>query len=354
MHPQIKKFLESNKTDGFLLTSPKNVRYLSGYTGSNGQVLITPSNETFFTDGRYIEQSEKEVPSSFDKVIYSDIFAGLTEKISEDKTIKRLLFEPGHLTVSMFEKLKKLTPKVEWVGLKEPSANLRIIKKNDEIKKIKKAIQIHTEARDNLVLDLKPGMKESEIALELEFAMRKLGAEKMSFDCIIASGINSALPHANPGEKELAEGEFLTIDCGAIYKGYCSDETITLSVGKPSEKQKNIYNIVKEAHDLAIDAIKPGVKCAEIDKIARDHIEKAGYGKEFSHSLGHGVGLDVHEYPVFSPKSDATLEPGMVVTIEPGIYIGRWGGVRIEDMVLVTENGHELLTTTDKALRSVG
>ncbi|HLB58465.1 MAG TPA: Xaa-Pro peptidase family protein [Bdellovibrionota bacterium] len=353
MNQQVLNCLSNYQVDGFLITDLANVRYLSGFTGSNGQILVTPKGATFLTDGRYIIQSEQEVSPEFQRITYPQMFGGIAEQIL-GQNIKRLLFEPSNLTVRSFNQFQSLTPGVTWVPLKEQSSELRVVKLDEELERIRQAIQIAHEALEETLTLLRSGVSEHDLALHLEFAMKKRGADDLSFDTIIASGVRSALPHGHPTNKIIQMGEFVTFDCGAKYQGYCSDETITVIMGNPSEKQQQIYQIVKDAHDSSIEAIKPGVKCSLIDQIARDHIVKAGYGKEFSHRTGHGVGLEVHEQPVLGAGIERVLDPGMVITVEPGIYLEGWGGVRIEDMILVTKHGHEVLTKGDKHLRIFG
>lgn len=353
MNNLIQKYIKAYNADGILITDKSNVRYLTGFTGSNGQLFITDKKQEFLTDGRYITQASAEVSKDFSCVFYKKMLKEIPEIVSNKGKTKKLLFEPGNLTVKMLNKFKELTKGITWVPITEESAELRIIKSKNEVKILKKAAKIANIALEKALIKIKPGDVEREIALDIEIGMRRGGADGVSFEPIVASGVRSALPHGRASEKKIKSGELLTIDCGSIYKGYCSDETVTVVLGKPDKKQKEIYSIVKDAHDLAMDAIKPGAKCETIDKIARDHIAKKGYGKNFTHSTGHGVGLDIHELPNLASGITTKLEPGMVITVEPGIYIPGWGGVRIEDTILVTETGHEVLTLTDKTLRSI-
>lgn len=353
MNNLIQKYIKDYKVDGILITDKANVRYLTGFTGSNGQVFITNKTEEFLTDGRYITQASEEVSKDFSCKFYKKMLKEISEIISNKGKTKKLLFESGDLTVKELNKFQELTKGIKWIPLKEESAQLRIKKSKNEIITLKKAARIANAALEKILAKIKPGDVEKDIALELEIGMRQGGADGVSFEPIVASGTRSALPHGRASEKKIRPGELLTIDCGAVYNGYCSDETVTVVIGKPEKRQKEIYTIVKNAHDLAIDAIKPGVKCEAIDKIARDHISKNGYDKHFTHSTGHGVGLEIHELPTIASGNSQKLEPGMVITVEPGIYLPDWGGVRIEDMILVTETGHEVLTLTDKTFRSM-
>jgi len=198
---------------------------------------------------------------------------------------------------------------------------------------------------------IKPGISEADIALDLEFEMRRLGADGRAFEFIVASGVRGAMPHARASSRVIETGELITIDFGALKDGYHSDETVTISCGEPGERAREIHEIVREAHDLAVAAVAPGISCKALDAIARNHITEKGYGDYFGHGLGHGVGLDIHEKPTLSPRSEAVLEEGMVITVEPGIYVPGFGGVRIEDTLLVTADGYEILTSADKLLR---
>lgn len=236
------------------------------------------------------------------------------------------------------------------VPVKEELERLRGLKNREEIASIKGAIAIAEGAWKKAAEMARPGMREDEVAVELEYSMRKGGGEGVAFDCIVASGPRSALPHAKPTSQSLKEGDLLLFDFGSRYRGYCSDESCTVVLGRPTEEQKRIYSIVKDAHDLAIEQVRPGVKLSEVDAAARGHITKAGHRAHFGHGTGHGVGLVVHEWPVVAKDSVDRAEAGMIFTIEPGIYIPGWGGVRIEDMVLVTHDGCEVLTTISKDL----
>ncbi|MFC2074659.1 M24 family metallopeptidase [Bdellovibrionota bacterium] len=354
MHPIIKQYLETYKADGILITSLPNVRYLSGFTGSNAQLLISSSRKVFFTDGRYTTQAESEIGKTFEIITYGSgkQLEQIIGAIKRDN-LKNILFEADHLRVKTFEKIKSTDTDISWIALNETQSAIRVCKSKKEIEKIRDAISIATDSLSEILSSLKAGKAEEEVAFELEFAIKKRGSKKLSFDTIVASGPQGALPHATPSNKKIKEGELVTIDYGATYEGYHSDETVTVCIGKPDKKQEEVYNTVKEAHDLAIEAIKPGITCGELDEIARAHISKAGYGENFTHSTGHGVGLEVHEEPGVTAQSETKLKTGMIITVEPGIYIEGWGGVRIEDMVLVTQNGHEILTKTDKSLRSI-
>jgi len=237
-----------------------------------------------------------------------------------------------------------------WVPLKGDVDALRQIKSEEELEYLEKAEAIGDLAFEKILTILKPGMTELEVAAELEYQMKKAGAENFSFSTIVASGLNSSMPHAIPGEKKLEEGDFVTMDFGCTYKGYCSDMTRTVVLGKASEKQKEIYNTVLKAQLAALDAIKAGVTGKSVDKVARDIITEAGYGECFGHGLGHSVGLFIHEEPRLSPAGETVLEENMIETVEPGIYVPGFGGVRIEDMVAVTKDGCKNFTHSPKEL----
>lgn len=339
------------RCDAVLITSLENIRYITGFTGSSGFLLIAEGKGCFFTDSRYTEQAGLEV-KGFEVREYKKRAPELAAEIFKSG-IKKLGFEDSELTFQAYTELKKELKGVRPIPLKGRLSLLRGAKSKDELRLISGAIDIAYDAFEGLLPSLKPGRKEDELAIELEHLMRKGGADGLSFDVIVASGARSALPHGRPGKKRLEVGDPVVIDFGASYNGYHSDETVTLFVGKASERLRKIYMTVKEAHDKAIDAVRPGMSFSDIDKAARGHIEKVGYGKYFGHGTGHGVGLNVHEAPSISPNSKGVAEEGMVFTIEPGIYVPEVGGVRIEDMVLVTRGGCRVLTRIPKDLTIV-
>ena len=259
-------------------------------------------------------------------------------------------YEDESLLCSQIDKMKEALPVDVWTPLKDRIDALRCIKTEEELAYLAKAEEIGDRAFAKLLPLLKPGMTELEAAAELEYLMKKEGAEDLGFNTIVASGLNSSMPHAIPGEKKLEAGDFITFDFGCKYKGYCSDMTRTVVLGKASEKQKEIYGVVLKAQLAALDALKAGVSGSSVDKVARDIITEAGYGDCFGHGLGHSVGLFIHENPRLSPSDDTILQAGMIETVEPGIYVPGFGGVRIEDMVIVTEEGHINLALSPKEL----
>jgi len=343
---------ENMEIEGFLVTNLKNLYYLSGFDGE-GFALITNKNNYLFTDSRYTEQAEKESPDY--KIITDEpkeknarVLA--LKKIIEKKKINKIAFESIHLSYADFKKYSDSFKSVEFLPTKNFIEQMRMVKDKEEIIIIRKAAQIATESLKEVFEIIEPGMRELEIASELAYTMRKKGAQREAFETIVVSGERSSLPHGKPSEKKISEGELITIDMGANYQNYNSDITRTIIIGKEKRKQKEIFSIVLEAQKTAIEFLKPGINCKEVDGVARNIIEKNGYGKYFGHGLGHGVGLDIHELPRVSFNDDTILLPGMVVTIEPGIYLPEVGGVRIEDSVLITEEGYEILTWFPKIL----
>jgi Xaa-Pro aminopeptidase len=351
MNLRLKKLHErwsSWKVDALLITTLENIRYLSGFTGSSGVIIITSDQAFFLTDSRYDSQSRDEVDGLKIKIYKKQIeeVASLINKLKP----KSIGFEAKGISYDTYRRLKGLLHTKKLTPLPEDIDRIRAIKDTSELKLIKKAVNLASigfKAASNCI---KPGVAECNVAFDAEVAMKKNGAHGLSFDIIVASGKRSALPHGKASSKKIRKSEMVIVDLGARYHGYHSDETCTFIVGKPNKEQKKIYQVVKDAHDKATEAARPGVKASSIDFVARDFIKKAGYGKYFSHGTGHGVGLAVHEWPNISPYNDNTVEEGMVFTIEPGIYIPGWGGIRIEDMILVTKNGHEVLTEMPKEM----
>lgn len=344
--------LTGKELDAIFITSPETVRYLTGFSGTEGSLLLLKDQGFFLSDGRYTAQAGEQV-KDFKVIIFKEKWKTLAKLISRFK-IKSIGYESKNLCLDLFNSMKKEAGTVKFDPLAEKLDSLRAIKETTEIRALKKAAAIAAESLEEVIPMIRPGVKEIEIASELEYRMRKKGGERIAFQTIVASGWRSALPHGNATEKIIKKGEFVTIDYGVMYEGYISDETCTFVVGKPTSKQKKIYDAVKKAHDLAIRKITVNRPLKNIDAAARNHIEKAGYGKYFTHSTGHGLGLCVHEYPVVSLHSKVTVKPGMVFTVEPGIYVPKWGGVRIEDTILVRKQGVEFITKTNKTLRSVG
>jgi len=349
---RLRALLRRSNVDAFLFLDLKNIRYLTGFTGSDGALLVGTGKPVLLVDGRYTTQAGKQAPGSR-AVLYRDKVSGIAEALSAGR-FERVGFEPAVATVELLGSLRRKAKKVRWKPLQAELGTIRAVKDPGEIKLIGRAIRIAAGALQSVQELIRPGVCERDIAIELEYAMRGMGAEAPSFDTIIASGPNSALPHARPGSRKIRPGDFVVVDYGAVWRGYHSDETCTFAVGGAGRRHEKVYAVVKEAHDRALEAVRPGVSCRDVDAAARGVIEKAGYGPCFSHGTGHGVGLDVHEAPRLSTLSDTVLEQGMVITIEPGIYLPGFGGVRIEDMVLVEKDGGRVLTEFSKELQVIG
>lgn len=345
--------LNELKLDAVVITDAYNMRHVSGFRGGEGALYISETQKVLITDSRYTEQAEKES----DFTVVEEHREHKREQILKECMEKEgktggfhMGYEDESLLCSQFDKMKEALPVAVWTPLKDRIDNLRSIKTEEELKYLAKAEEIGDKAFAKLLPLLKPGMTELQAAAELEYLMKQEGAENLSFSTIVASGLNSSMPHAIPGEKKFEEGDFITFDFGCKYKGYCSDMTRTIVLGKASEKQKEIYNVVLKAQLAALDALRAGVSGSSVDKVARDIITEAGYGEYFGHGLGHSVGLFIHENPRLSPTDDTILQPGMVETVEPGIYVPGFGGVRIEDMVVVTEDGYVNLAHSPKEL----
>ena len=350
---RIREKLDQENLDLLLVTALPNIRYLCGYTGSNGILLISRDKAIFLTDFRYKEQVKKEVKVAEIKIPQKELFSTLPEiDLLKGKRIKAG-FEEKYLTFQLYQRLKTLLPQVLWVPTENLVESILVTKDEEEIKKIKKAAEISAKAYQEILPFFRPGTKESDIAAELEYRIKRNGGTGSAFEPIVASGLRSAMPHARASAKTLKKGEFVTLDFGALYDGYVCDITRTVVLGNATPRQKKIYDLVLKAQTRAIESARSGMKGFELDKVSRDIIKKAGYQKYFGHGLGHGIGLLVHDSPGINTKSQEVLKPGMVITIEPGVYIPGWGGVRIEDDVLITRNGCKILTHIDRELLEI-
>lgn len=330
------------------ITKPENRYYLSGFTGTTGVLLIGQTTADFLTDFRYIEQVKLQSPHfNVVKVEQMSPFGLLSELLRNYKGDK-LAFEAEDLSYQKYQELKHELPGIELVPCEGLVEELRLIKDETEINIIRQAMEIGDKAFAHILQYIKPGISELALTLELEFFMRQMGASGTAFETIMASGPRSALPHGVASQRKLQTGDFLTMDFGALYRGYNSDMTRTVVLGEPDHKQQEIYDIVLEAQMAGLAAVRAGIPAKEVDAAARKVITGHGYGGFFGHGTGHGVGIAIHENPRLNTKDETILQPGMVVTIEPGIYLPQWGGVRIEDSVLVTENGCEILTSSPK------
>lgn len=339
--------------DGFIVTKPANRRYLSGFTGSSGLLLLTQQGEKYLvTDFRYIEQATAQSPD-YQVLKQEPKLAVTLRELIEKHGLRKIGLEKDFVTLSVYDDFASNLPQAEFLPLVNPFEEKRRLKSPRELESIREAVAVADEAFTEIKQIIRPGLSEKAVAAQLEFIMKKFGAEKNSFDTIVASGERSALPHGLASDKLIQAGELVTLDFGAVFAGYCSDITRTLILGEPDKRQKEIYALVLEAQIAALESIRPGITGTQVDKAAREVIAAAGYGEYFGHGLGHGVGLEIHEEPRFAPRDETVLAPGMVVTVEPGVYLPGWGGVRIEDMIVVSAAGCEILTKAPKDIQEM-
>jgi Xaa-Pro aminopeptidase len=345
---RLEKLLAERELDRMLVTDLTNVRYLTGFTGTNGAVVCGPGIRLFFTDFRYTERAAAEVEGWEALTIGNDWLKGIGEHLEG-----RVGFEDDHMAVRVLEKLKeKLPDGVEVVAAGGRVEELRRVKDDEELARIAEASKLADDVWGWALEQGLAGRPEREIARATEARIRELGADP-SFPAIVAAGPNGALPHAEPGEREIGRGELVVFDMGAQLDGYCSDGTRTFATGDPGEEARAVYEAVRQSQQAGLDAIRAGVKGEDVDTAARAVIDEAGHGEHFGHALGHGVGLEVHEGPRLSQRSDDVLAPGEVVTVEPGVYLAGNLGVRIEDLVVVTEDGLRNLSSLPKELQIV-
>ena len=333
----LKEKLNKNNLDGIYVNNLTNVRYLTGFTGSAGSVLVLNDSHHFFSDTRYDVQSKDQVKNCNIHMIKS----GYEQTIKDLNIFKKdmnIAFESEHTSFDSYNKLKNIINNVNWHPTSQIVEHIAAVKDKNEIQSLKSAIEITDEVFTQIIPELKVGAIEKEIAAKISYLFKMNGAEGDSYDPIIASGYLGALPHARPSDKEFQKGDFVVMDFGALFEGYHADMTRTVVIGEATEKHYEIYDIVLESQLAGIKCAKAGVSGSEVDKACRDVITKAGYGKEFCHSTGHGIGLEVHTYPRLSSFNLEPLLENNVVTIEPGIYIPSWGGVRIEDDCLIQAN----------------
>jgi Xaa-Pro aminopeptidase len=354
---RLREHLATTRFDGLLISHLPNIRYLCGFTGSAGFLLVEESGSVFFTDVRYDTQAKDEVKAAKVVVARKSVLECLGEWLGGRR--KRALgwtfgVEAEHFTLADKKRLNDLLP--SGMRLKDGPPMVeraRIVKDEEELGRIRDAVSLGAKLFERALQVLRPGVKEAEVAAEMEYAARRAGAEAMSFPTIIASGARSALPHGRASTQPIKPGGFVVCDFGVILAGYCSDQTRTVWVGSVSEEARRAYEAVREAQQAAVDTVRPGIALGEVDAAARKVLRKAGLGRYFTHSTGHGVGLEIHEAPRVAAGRRETLQPGMVITIEPGVYFpGKWG-VRIEDMVAVTAGGCEVLTPTSKDFLAV-
>jgi Xaa-Pro aminopeptidase len=333
--------------EALLVTQRENVRYLTGFTGSSGSVVLSSGRPLLVTDFRYQIQAAAEAPEVRVLVQKKDQYSAIKEA-AQRLGADTLWFDDASLTIDRVKALRKQGLRLK--GIKDPVAELRQRKDTVELAKIRTAIRRAEDSFLALKRFIKPGAFERELGFKLEMLIRKQGARRTAFDIIVASGTNGAMPHASTTGRRLRAGDLVTIDFGAEADGYYCDITRTVCVGRPTPRQRMVHDLVLRAQAQAINAVKPGVRCAELDRLARTTIAQAGHGKHFGHATGHGIGLMVHEGPSLSALSKGVVDEGMVFTVEPGVYIAGWGGVRIEDMVLVTADGHRVLTSLPREL----
>lgn len=349
---KIQKKLTELNLDAFVCTNPVNIFYLTNFSGSSGVAVITPEKVYIITDFRYFEQVEKESPQAI-LIKQNDLLSGdkCLIKFLIDLDIKRIGFEANNVSVQRFNYWKDELPrKIELVSMVDLVEDIAMIKDEDEIILIRKSADIVSKALIQTFDIIKPGIKERDVIAELNYNIMKQGGDGISFDTIVASGWRGALPHASINDKIINDNEFIVIDCGARYCGYSSDITRTVILSEPTEEQRRIWDIVLRAQTEAIKSVRPGIELSELDGIARKIIQDEGFGENFGHGLGHGVGLSVHTKPRLGKTAKGKLQEGMVLTIEPGIYLTDKEGVRIEDMILITSDGCEVLTNVPKKM----
>ncbi len=343
----------ADKVDAAIIFDNANKKYLSGVnTDDAGTLVVTKNGSFFIVDSRYIEVANRYIDSDIKVILQADLYEQIGEIFSQNN-IKTYALETQKTPISVLSRLKQKLENAEFASdfnAGEKISKLRSVKDDSELELIKSAQKITDEAFDYILGRIGEGKTEKELALELEFYMRSHGADKVSFDIIFVGGKNTSMPHGVPSDYKLFKGDLITIDFGADVNGYKSDMTRTVALGRITEEQNKVYNIVLEAQQKAIEQIREGIACCEIDKAARDIIKSYGYGDYFGHALGHSVGLDIHESPNFSPKCSTILKEGMILSVEPGIYLPEKFGVRIEDLVYVTKNGSINLTKSKKSL----
>jgi len=347
----VREILLRDRVDGIIFSNMSNIRYLSGFSGSDGILVISSDSACLLVDGRYTTQAAAEAQHvSISQ--YQNKVQGI-ERAAKELDLKKIGFEAAFVSVEMYDALvRRFRSMVKLVSFGKELESLRACKEIREIQVMKKAAAIASAAFAEIVREIKPGWTEQEVALQLEVTARRAGAEQLAFETIVASGENAALPHAKPSNREIRNGDFVVIDFGVKYQGYCSDETCTVAIGELTAVQKNAYRAVLRAHDEAIAFIRAGVAAADVDALTRRVLGEE-YGRYFTHGTGHGVGLDVHEAPRIAPSSQDILTAGMVVTVEPGLYFPGLWGIRIEDTVLVKKNSCEIITKMNKKLITI-
>lgn len=349
---KVKERLLKENIDGFLVTRPENKRYLTNFSGSTSWVVISQERCLILIDGRYTEQAAEECPSFVERVHITDFLNGFPKElpgILHQMKIKRLGVEAHHMTLLEARRIEEDAGGVILVSTTGWIEGLRIKKSPDEVIALQEAVALAEQACQKAIESIRPGVEEIEVAHQIVNYLSERGLRE-SFDAIVASGERSAMPHGRPTRRKIGEGDVVVIDMGALYGGYHSDITRTVCLGKLTDEKKKVYELLQKAQEAAYKAIRPGVTGKEVDGAARKVIQEAGYGEYFSHGLGHGIGLEIHEAPTIRRTSDQVLEPGMVITVEPGVYIAGKFGMRLEDDILVTETGCQLLTKIPQKL----
>lgn len=345
------RVLEEKQLDAILICDPYNIRYFSGFTGGEGYLYCARNQQVLLTDFRYTIQAQQESKTAAVQEVSAQYgYVDQIKALCDADQVRNLGIEEGAITYATFLNWQSKWDNIQMVPIKNALTQLRSVKTEEELALLEQAEAIGDQVFKEMLSFLRPGLTELQVAAKIEFLMKEYGAQGVSFDTIVASGERSALCHATSSEKKLASGEFVLLDFGCRYQGYCSDMTRTVVLGKASEKQKEIYEIVKTAQQHVLDKICAGVTGKEMDAIARNEIAKAGYSACFGHSLGHSVGLQIHENPRLSPTEETVLQEHMVETVEPGIYIQGFGGVRIEDMIVLTKTGYRNFTKSEKQL----
>ncbi len=345
----LRRKMKLKNTEAVLITKRENYMYMSGFTGSAAVLFITEEKSVLLTDFRYVQQATAQAPE-YEVIQYTKSYINELNKLIATENVDKLAFEDSHLTYAEYSNYLDKLKVNEFIPFGEALDELRRVKDEFEISIIQTAVMIADNMFTHILDFIKPGVAEIELAAEMEYYMKSHGASGPSFETIVASGKRASMPHGVASEKKLEVGDVITMDYGALYNGYCSDSTRTVFLGKPDSELVKIYNIVLDAQMKGIEAVKQGVTGRQVDSVSRQVISDAGYGNCFGHGLGHGVGLEIHEQPMLSPSGHTELRNGMLVTVEPGIYLPGLGGVRIEDLVIVEDDTARVLTAATKEM----